>query len=304
MSIVPGGKDGGNALKINTPFVADAGAGMSIAVKPSTRYRLGGMIRTEKFENRGGRGAMLNIHGLGATDAVSGTREWTAVSYEFDSGSQTEILVHCLVGAYGGGTGTAWFDDLYLHEIGSGDIGASIATASQHFTAKGSPELRAALAAKLATRTDDFAKNLVAALRTGPAVAVEVVRKNKPDPAVHERGLAVYSRTCIACHGPDGKGVPGAFPPLDGASWVTGDPTVPARIILGGLQGPIEVNGQKFQNVMPPHTDLKDGEIADVITYVRQTWSNDASPVAESLVKETRAKFSGRTQPWTADELK
>ena len=304
MSIVPGGKDGGNALKINTPFVADAGAGMLIPVKPNTRYRLGGMIRTDKFENRGGRGAMLNIHGLGATDAVSGTRDWTAVSYEFDSGSQTEILVHCLVGAYGGGIGTAWFDDLYLHEIGSGDIGASIATATQHFTTKGSPELRAALAAKLATRTDDFAKNLVAALRTGPAVAVEVVRKNKPDPAVHERGLAVYSRTCIACHGPDGKGVPGAFPPLDGASWVTGDPTVPARIILGGLQGPIEVNGQKFQNVMPPHTDLKDGEIADVITYVRQTWSNDASPVAESLVKETRAKFSGRAQPWTADELK
>jgi mono/diheme cytochrome c family protein len=83
-----------------------------------------------------------------------------------------------------------------------------------------------------------------------------------------ERGMAVYGRTCIACHGPEGKGVPGAFPPLDGSPWATGDPTVPARILLLGLQGPIEVAGQKFENIMPPLTDLKDAEIADVLTPV------------------------------------
>lgn len=305
IGIVPGGKDGGNALKIVTPFVADAGAGATIAVKPNTRYRLGGMIRTENFQNRGGKGAMLNVHGLAAvTEGFSGTRDWSAVNCEFQTGNQNEILVHCLVGGFGGGTGTAWFDDLYLHEIKSGDTSSTLGTVIKHFTEKGEPAARNALAEAIASRTDEFSKKLIASLRSGPAAEVTLVRKNKPDAAVHARGLAVYSRTCIACHGPDGKGVPGAFPPLDGADWLTGDPTIPARIVLGGLQGPIEVKGQKYQNIMPPHTDLKDGEIADVLTYVRQTWGNDATAVTEAMIKETRAKFSSRTQPWTAAELK
>lgn len=304
IKIVPGGKEGGNALKISSPFVADAGAGMTLAVKPNTRYRLGGMIRTEKFENRGGRGAMINVHGLGSTEGVSGTRDWTSLSYEFTTGGdQNEILVHCLVGGYGGGTGTALFDDLFLHEISAGDAGGTVAAVVQHFISSGPAAAKAALATALAGRTDETSKNLLASLRSGPVVTAEVVRKHAPDPAVHARGLAVYTRTCIACHGPDGKGVPGAFPPLDGVSWVTGDPSVPARIILGGLQGPIEVLGQKYENVMPPHTDLNDAEIADVITYVRQSWSNDASPVSADSVKQTRAKYATRTTPWTASEL-
>ncbi len=136
------------------------------------------------------------------------------------------------------------------------------------------------------------------------APAKEMVRKNPPVAAVHERGLTVYRRTCIACHGPDGKGVPGVFPPLDGSSWAVGDPSIPTRILLAGLQGPIEVSGQKFLNAMPPHTDLKDAEISDVLTYVRQSWSNDTTPVSEDFIKQTRAKFAGRTTPWTAPELK
>ena len=55
---------------------------------------------------------------------------------------------------------------------------------------------------------------------------------------------------------------------------------------------------------MPPHTDLKDAEIADVLTYVRQTWSNDATAVTEDFVKQIRRKFADRKTPWTAAELK
>ncbi len=305
LGINPGGKDGGNALKIITPFAADAGAGANIEVKPNTRYRLGGMIRTENLQKRGGKGAMLNVHGLNAaTEEINGTRDWTSVSTEFRTENQDKILVHCLVGGFGGAVGTAWFDDLYLHEISSSDTSLAVATVIKHFSEKGDAVARKALADSIASRTDDFSKKLIASLESGPAAEVALVRKNKPDAATHASGLAVYSRTCIACHGPDGNGVPGAFPPLDGVDWVTGDPTIPIRIVLGGLQGPIEVKGQKFQNIMPPHTDLKDGEIADVLTYVRQTWSNDSTPVAEALVKEIRSKFSSRTQPWTAGELK
>jgi putative membrane-bound dehydrogenase-like protein len=304
LSISPDGRNGGTALKIVSASVADAGAGATFTVKPNTRYRLGGWIRTEKLKNHDGKGAMFNVHGLNSSEGVSGTTDWKEIGMEFDSCDRTEVLVHCLFGGYGGGVGTAWYDDVYLHEIGSGDIAASIAAVAGHFSVSADPAARKALAAALASRTDEFSKNLVTALAAPRMEAKALVRKHAPDPAVHERGLAVYNRTCIACHGPEGKGVPGAFPPLDGSSWVTGDPTVPARIVLLGLQGPIEVSGQKFANIMPPHTDLKDAEIADVITYVRQSWSNDASPVSEEVVTQTRTASAARGKPWTADELK
>ncbi len=140
--------------------------------------------------------------------------------------------------------------------------------------------------------------------KTAPVVVKAMLRKNVPDPAVHARGLAVFNRTCIACHGAEGKGVPGAFPPLDESTWVTSDPAISARIALSGLQGPITVAGQNYSNVMPPHGDLKDSEIADVLTYVRQSWSNDAPAVAEETVKQVRAQSGNRSTPWTVDELK
>lgn len=276
VSISPGGRNGGTALKITSPFTADAGAGTDMPVKPNTRYHFGGWIRTEALENRGGKGAMFNVHGGEASTGASGTQDWKEFSIEFNSGNRTSVLLHCLFGAYGGGSGTAFYDDVYLNEIGSGDISGMIASVAKYNTAAGQPA----------------------------APVKEMVRKFKPDAAVHERGLAVYSRTCIACHGPDGKGVPGAFPPLDGSSWPVGDPTIPAKILLLGLQGPIEVAGQKFENIMPPHTDLKDDEIADVLTYVRQNWSNDAAPVTADVIKDTRAKVMSRGKPWTAVELK
>ncbi|HEY8962481.1 MAG TPA: c-type cytochrome, partial [Luteolibacter sp.] len=127
-------------------------------------------------------------------------------------------------------------------------------------------------------------------------------RKFPVNQTVHERGSQVFSHTCIACHGDDGKGVPGAFPPLDGSDWLTGDPSIPVRIVSHGLQGPIEVNGQKFNSVMPGLSDLSDQEISDVLTYVRQSWSNDAAPVSVDEVKKVRA--TPRPTPWSATELK
>jgi mono/diheme cytochrome c family protein len=138
----------------------------------------------------------------------------------------------------------------------------------------------------------------------------EAPQKSEPsrtfpiDPKVHERGLAVYSRTCIACHGPDGKGVEGVFPPLLGSDWITGDKELPVRIILHGLMGPVEVGGKKYTNVMPPlGTTLSDQEIADVVTYVRQSWTNDASAVKEGEVARLRAQTSDRKTMYQAVDL-
>jgi mono/diheme cytochrome c family protein len=304
LSISPGGRNGGTALKISSPFTADVGAGANIAVKPHTRYRFGGWVRTENLKDRGGKGAMFNLHGGNASNGISGTRDWSELSIEFHSGDKSEVLLHCLFGGFGGGIGTAWYDDLFLYQIDSGNISGSINDVTRHFASHGDPAARAALASALNSRTDDFSKATAAALAAAPTKPTALVRKNTPDAAIHNRGLAVYNRTCIACHGPEGKGVPGAFPPLDGSSWALGDPTIPARILLLGLAGPIEVSGQKYENIMPPHNDLKDSEIADVLTYVRQAWSNDAPAVSTEIIQQTRTKFASRGKPWTAAELK
>ena len=276
ISISPGGRNGGSALKITSSSPADVGAGVEIPVTTNTRYRFGGWIRTENFQNTGGRGAMFNQHGGPASEALGGTRDWKEFSLEFDSGNDFKVLLHCLFGGYGGGTGTAFYDDLYLHPLGGGGIESMLASVAKYHAESKNPA----------------------------PPAKEMVRKNVPVPAVHERGSAIYARTCIACHGPDGKGVPGVFPPLDGADWAVGDPSIPVRILLAGLQGPIDVSGQKFNNIMPPHTDLKDEEIADVLTYVRQSWKNDAAAVSADIVKQVRAKTGDRKAPWTVEELK
>jgi mono/diheme cytochrome c family protein len=83
-----------------------------------------------------------------------------------------------------------------------------------------------------------------------------------------------------------------------------GDPSIPIRIIMHGLQGPIEVLGQKYNVPMAALGELKDAEIADVLTYVRQSWTNDASAVDEKTVKQVRAKYASRKTPWTIEELK
>ena len=128
-------------------------------------------------------------------------------------------------------------------------------------------------------------------------------RRFQPDPEVHKRGQALYTTHCIACHGPEGKGVVGAFPPLDGSAWAVSEASVPIRIVLHGLQGPIVVAGEKYNAIMPGIPTLTDQEVSDVLTYVRQSWSNDGSPVRVEKVKEQRAKHATRATPWTALEL-
>jgi mono/diheme cytochrome c family protein len=128
-------------------------------------------------------------------------------------------------------------------------------------------------------------------------------KKFAPDAEVHKRGAEIYGMTCVACHQPTGTGLEGAFPPLDGSDWLTGDPGVPVRIVTGGLQGPVKVGGKDFNAAMPAHVDLDDRKVSDVLTYVRQSWSNDAAPVTPAQVKEIRERYKGHTAPWTAAEL-
>ncbi len=118
-------------------------------------------------------------------------------------------------------------------------------------------------------------------------------------------GSEVYGNVCAACHQAGGTGVPGAFPPLADSRWVTGDPEIPVKIVLHGLEGPIEVRGETYDAVMPPWGDkLSDSEVSAVLNYVRSSWGNSAPEISAELVKKVREKTSGRNTPWKVGELK
>ncbi len=125
----------------------------------------------------------------------------------------------------------------------------------------------------------------------------------KADPEQMKRGAAVYARTCIACHQPTGMGLPPVFPPLANAPIVVGNPELPVKFILQGLMGPITVNGMTYSSMMPPVAGVSDGDIADVLTYVRQSFGNQGNPVTVDQVKAIRAATAGRTTMWTTAEL-
>ena len=120
-----------------------------------------------------------------------------------------------------------------------------------------------------------------------------------------QAGQLVYTKNCQTCHQQNGRGLPGVFPPLIGSEWVTGAPEIPVRIVLNGLSQPIEVAGMTYNGVMPAWgSTLSDEEVAAVVTFIRQWESNNAGVVKPDLVKQLREETSGRTQPWTADELR
>jgi glucose/arabinose dehydrogenase len=117
----------------------------------------------------------------------------------------------------------------------------------------------------------------------------------KPDPVQDNLdkgevagGEKVYSVYCGTCHQRDGKGASGRFPPLAKSSWVTGDKGKLISIVLRGLEGPVEVNGEDFNGTMPEHSFLADEEIANVLTYIRQNFGNQASAVTSKEVQTVR----------------
>lgn len=102
-----------------------------------------------------------------------------------------------------------------------------------------------------------------------------------------EQGKAVYEKVCQACHQADGKGVPGAFPPLAESDYLAADLTKSIHGVVHGLSGEITVNGVKFNSAMPK-SDLSDEEIANVFTYVLNNFSNKGGEVSAADVAATR----------------
>lgn len=126
--------------------------------------------------------------------------------------------------------------------------------------------------------------------------------------SLFDRGAKVYRNQCLQCHQANGEGVPGVYPPLAGSDWVTGHPQVVSRILISGLNGPIEVKGNTYNGNMPAFGSsglaLSNKDLAGVITYIRQEWGNAASDVTVETIDEYTALYAGKTTPWQAAELK
>lgn len=104
------------------------------------------------------------------------------------------------------------------------------------------------------------------------------------------RGAKVYLSTCGTCHQKDGGGVPHLNPPLQKTPWVSGDPNRLINIVLKGMNQPIEIDEEEYVNPMPAMAHLTDQQIADVLTYVRNSFGNKATAIVPARVKALRAK--------------
>lgn len=118
-------------------------------------------------------------------------------------------------------------------------------------------------------------------------------------------GAELFVQQCATCHGAQGQGMSGAFPPLAGSEWVAGDEETPIRVVLHGLQGSVQVGGTTYNGVMPAFgSRLSDAEIAAILTHIRSSWGNEAPEVTADEVQEVRREYSGRTRSWSASDFR
>jgi mono/diheme cytochrome c family protein len=105
------------------------------------------------------------------------------------------------------------------------------------------------------------------------------------------KGKKIYETRCLVCHQADGGGVPNMNAPLDGSSNVVGNNIARlVKIIVGGYSEKIALDGYYYNNVMTANPDLKNEDIANVLSYVRTSWSNKASKVTVVQVQAAKNK--------------
>jgi nitrite reductase (NO-forming) len=102
-------------------------------------------------------------------------------------------------------------------------------------------------------------------------------------------GGALFNGTCSACHQASGAGLPGVFPPLAKSDFLAADPKRAIGIVTHGFTGKVTVNGQQYDSVMPPMTQLNDDEVANILTYVLNSWGNPGGQISTGDVTKARA---------------
>ncbi|MEO0662056.1 MAG: cytochrome c, partial [Planctomycetota bacterium] len=137
----------------------------------------------------------------------------------------------------------------------------------------------------------------------GDGTAFEAPRELSPaELASYARGEAVFAKVCAQCHQPHGGGAAGFAPTLRGTKYVLGDEDRLARILLLGLEGPLEIEGEVWDLQMPKFEGT-DAELSDVLTYVRRSWGNAADPIETGRIESVRAAVADRTKALHPSEL-
>lgn len=133
-----------------------------------------------------------------------------------------------------------------------------------------------------------------------------VVKIGGAVPPPEHPGKTIYDSLCMNCHQANAMGLPKIYPPLVGSEWVTGEKPALIKMLLHGLSGPITVKGEPYGTGNPipmPPSGLDDQKIADVLTYIRAHFGNNADAVTNDEVRTLRQKHKDRTTLWTAPEL-
>ncbi len=112
-------------------------------------------------------------------------------------------------------------------------------------------------------------------------------------PAYMVEGEKVYTQHCLLCHQSNGSGVSGLNPPLKGTEYVTGDQERLLKIMLNGSNVGLVVNGSTYSNAMPAFGMLSDEDIANVSSYIRNSFGNSAESISADEVSAIRTKTKG-----------
>ncbi|WZN40981.1 c-type cytochrome [Chitinophaga pollutisoli] len=140
-------------------------------------------------------------------------------------------------------------------------------------------------------------------------------RKARLDEALikeYPRGNLLFKTICQTCHGADGEGIQSLAPPLNHSELVTGKKERLIAIVLYGLTGPVQVNGKLYKSPeingdMPgiaSNDEFSDSDIAQLMSFIRNAWSNKAEKVTEREVQAVRKQYKGRQKSFTMEELK
>lgn len=128
----------------------------------------------------------------------------------------------------------------------------------------------------------------------------------------YPQGQKLFETYCQVCHGEDGNGIASLGAPLNASPWVTGDKQKLLGIVLKGLTGPVTIGQKTFKQPevsgeMPAfgeNSQLSDKDLAQILNFIRNAWSNEAEGLNVQDVQQAREKYKGRQNAFTQEELK
>ena len=139
-------------------------------------------------------------------------------------------------------------------------------------------------------------------------VILSTIPKTKQEAERLSKGKALYQQVCAGCHGLNGEGLKPLAPPLANSEWLSESSERLIKILLHGITGPVEVGGSSYQPPdilpeMPALAVLNDNQIAEVLSYISNEWSNSADRISSDHVAKIRSATVSRRLPWTQEEL-